>query len=80
VIVGCSQKSMQILTTRSKVNLRRFYENFTSNKQCESYGCDKWRKFPTYLKVLKVDGDIINGKYSPIIQRLWKLIKTSNGE
>jgi hypothetical protein len=24
-ILGCSQKSMQILSTRSKVSLRRFY-------------------------------------------------------
>jgi hypothetical protein len=36
-ILGCSQKSMQILSTISKVNLRRFYESFTSNKWCESY-------------------------------------------
>jgi hypothetical protein len=28
---------MQILSTRSKVSLRRFYESFTYNKQCESY-------------------------------------------
>jgi hypothetical protein len=28
---------MQILSTRSKVNSRRFYESFTSNKRCKSY-------------------------------------------
>ena len=28
---------MQILSTRSKVSLRRFYESFTSNKRCKSY-------------------------------------------
>jgi hypothetical protein len=40
-ILGCSQKSMQILSTRSKVSLRRFFESFISNKQCKSYICDK---------------------------------------
>ena len=33
-------KSMQILSTRSKVSLRRFYESFISNQQCKSYVCD----------------------------------------
>jgi hypothetical protein len=28
---------MQILSTRSKVSLRRFYESFISNKRCKSY-------------------------------------------
>jgi hypothetical protein len=28
---------MQILFTRFKVSLRRFYESFTSNKPCKSY-------------------------------------------
>jgi hypothetical protein len=28
---------MQILSTRSKVSSRRFYESFTSNKRCKSY-------------------------------------------
>jgi hypothetical protein len=28
---------MQILFTRSKISLRRFYESFTFNKQCKSY-------------------------------------------
>jgi hypothetical protein len=32
---------MQILSTRSKVSSRRFYESFTSNKQCKSYVRDK---------------------------------------
>jgi hypothetical protein len=39
-ILGYSQKSMQILSRRSKVSSRRFYENFTSNKPCKSYVCD----------------------------------------
>jgi hypothetical protein len=36
-ILECSQKSIQILFTRSKVSSRRFYESFTSKKQCKSY-------------------------------------------
>jgi hypothetical protein len=32
-----SQKSMQILSTRSKVSSRRIYESFTSKKRCKSY-------------------------------------------
>jgi hypothetical protein len=28
---------MQILSTKSKITSRRFYESFTSNKQCKSY-------------------------------------------
>jgi hypothetical protein len=28
---------MQILSTRSKVSSRRFYESFTSNKRCNLY-------------------------------------------
>jgi hypothetical protein len=36
-IFGYSQKSIQILSTRSKVSSRRFYESFTSNRQCKSY-------------------------------------------
>jgi hypothetical protein len=28
---------MQILSRRSKVSSRRFYENFTSNKRCKLY-------------------------------------------
>jgi hypothetical protein len=28
---------MQILSTRSKVSSRRFYESFTFNKRCKSY-------------------------------------------
>jgi hypothetical protein len=39
-ILECSQKSMQILSTRSKVNLRRLYGSFTFNKQCNSYVCN----------------------------------------
>jgi hypothetical protein len=32
-----SQKSIQILSIRSKVSLGRFYESFISNKRCKSY-------------------------------------------
>ena len=31
---------MQILSTRFKVSLRRFYKSFTSNRRCKSYVCD----------------------------------------
>jgi hypothetical protein len=36
-----SQKSMQILSTRSKASSRKSYESFTSNKRCKSYVRDK---------------------------------------
>jgi hypothetical protein len=31
---------MQILSTRSKVSSRGFYESFTFNKRCNLYVCD----------------------------------------
>jgi hypothetical protein len=34
--------SIQILSTRSKVSSKRFYESFTSNKWCESYVCNTY--------------------------------------
>jgi hypothetical protein len=36
---------MQILSTRSKVNSRRFYKKFTFNKRCKSYVRDKKIEF-----------------------------------
>jgi hypothetical protein len=61
---------MQVLSTRTKVSSRRFYESFTSNKRCKSYVRNNRSASGKDAKVAGMDDRITraNGKYQAVMK------------